>query len=660
MTRRRPKSDAVAVSLFPFLAVLLCTMGALIVLLVMLSLQAKDGAADIAGPAPPPAVDEDALARHAELVARADELATQRAELSERIAARIKELEDIDIEGTRLEEELASLDALRGQLRNTADSEVTEEQLRANLTWYENKLIEAEAELRKIKQRIATNPVSYAIVPYLGGSGTYRRPLYIECTDAGVILQPEGVILRADDFAILAANNPLVSAIRTTIDYWQTQGRSSRGEAYPLLLVRPDGALAFHAAKTALEFWNGDFGYELVDEGWNLEFSPPDAELAQRQARAIDNARKLLSTLRRGNSGLVAQATRPSFRVATQGSLEQLSPGAVPGLGGQGAAGQGSSETGFDSDVTGSRYGANGAGETGTADNPFANLNQVAADSLGGEPGSENGNPLGIGTGTGTGGMTSTGTGHQPNQVTGGAVNQPGGEGQNNYIGLANPANDAAWRQNGAAGVAGATASGAMQPGTLESAVAAAGTPQMPGSFGQPGSFTQSSSFGQPGSSFSTSISGAPSADAQSPPSSSFSFSGAGQGAGGSAGQGHRQANWALPNAGFGDVAVSRAMRVTLDGSELTIYSMDPQTRPEIVYLQPQTADSLDDFRAAVWREMDRWGLAGRGMYWKPILKFEVTPAGADRYFQLKRLMENSGFVLESQRVLPRAAHRGS
>lgn len=787
MTRRGPKSDAAAVSLFPFLAVLLCTMGALIVLLVMLSLQAKETRVTEAPPAPP-AVDEEALARYQSLRQRADELNAQRAQLAAALDQRAEALRNIQVQGTRMEEELESLSALRGQLRANEDSDVTEEQLKANLVWYENKLLEKETELKRIRAQAAANPVSYAIVPYTGESGTFRRPLYIECTEEGVILQPEGVILRADDFEILAANNPLVSALRETTDYWRGQGRSARGEAYPLLLVRPDGALAFHAAKTALEYWSGDFGYEFVDQDWNLEFSQPDSELARRQAQAIDNARNLLANLRRGGSGLLAQATRPSFRVGTQGGLEEVSPGSSNSGGrrgnGQSSSGQGTSSgaatnagnangTGFSSGGTGrngtatggaenngagngtgqngDRYGANGTGGAGTdrsgsggtngtgGGNPFmqgapggtdANGNPLAGGAGGSQMGDgqlgngqygggQNGlavggngqsqfgggadgqgtqmfggggngprDPLapmfagangqgGAGQGgTGQGGLQGSGQsgggepgsgqaglgqfgGHEPNPVTGGAVPRSNGDGTTNYVGMANPANDTQWRQGGAAGGSqpfGATgqANGAMADngngsGSLTNDVTSSGTPQLPGSFGQPSSgFGSGSSNG--GSGAQQSGSGASGAGQQPGGLGSFSFGGSGAN-GGNGGAAGREENWALPHVGVGDVPVSRTMRVTLDAQTLTVYSKDPQWKPEAVQLRPNTSESLDDFRMAVWREMDRWGSAGRGMYWRPILKIDVTPDGADRYFELKGLMENSGFVLESQRV---------
>ena len=53
------------------------------------------------------------------------------------------------------------------------------------------------------------------LIPYDGPNGTRRRPIYIECTEFGVIIQPEGLILRADDFSgPLGPGNPLDIALR--------------------------------------------------------------------------------------------------------------------------------------------------------------------------------------------------------------------------------------------------------------------------------------------------------------------------------------------------------------------------------------------------------------------------------------------------------------
>jgi hypothetical protein len=44
---------------------------------------------------------------------------------------------------------------------------------------------------------------------------------------------------------------------------------------------------------------------------------------------------------------------------------------------------------------------------------------------------------------------------------------------------------------------------------------------------------------------------------------------------------------------------------------------------------------------------MKTWGIAGRGMYWRPILSIEVTPDAEFRYAELKSLLDDSGLIVE-------------
>jgi hypothetical protein len=47
-----------------------------------------------------------------------------------------------------------------------------------------------------------------------------------------------------------------------------------------------------------------------------------------------------------------------------------------------------------------------------------------------------------------------------------------------------------------------------------------------------------------------------------------------------------------------------------------------------------------------VWEQTKQWGIAGKGMYWRPILSIDVQPGGQDRYEELRRLLDNSGLVV--------------
>ena len=50
----------------------------------------------------------------------------------------------------------------------------------------------------------------------------------------------------------------------------------NEGEPYPLLLVRPDGIMAYECALAAMKSWGPDFGYELINVDWHLNYPPAD------------------------------------------------------------------------------------------------------------------------------------------------------------------------------------------------------------------------------------------------------------------------------------------------------------------------------------------------------------------------------------------------
>ena len=46
---------------------------------------------------------------------------------------------------------------------------------------------------------------------------------------------------------------------------------------------------------------------------------------------------------------------------------------------------------------------------------------------------------------------------------------------------------------------------------------------------------------------------------------------------------------------------------------------------------------------AAVWSRTKGWGIAGRQMYWRPVLVLELGPSGEGRFAELQALMADSG-----------------
>ena len=57
--------------------------------------------------------------------------------------------------------------------------------------------------------------------------------------------------------------------------------------------------------------------------------------------------------------------------------------------------------------------------------------------------------------------------------------------------------------------------------------------------------------------------------------------------------------------------------------------------------------DSVDALVSAIWRQMESWGIAGRRMYWRPVLNVYVMPDGQQRFAELDRLLDGSGLGVQ-------------
>lgn len=302
MNRRRPTRQSVEISLFPFLAVLICTMGALIVLFVVMVLQARTEAVAVelptlsvpAPPEPKPQIETPAPEPQVDYTEQMAELEA----LREKRLAQLKEtrlqLSGLEDHSHRLTEKIKKLRAdiavLEGETTNVTGSADDFETQKARLR---QQIAEAESELAKIREEAEKRKPAYALVPYEGRSGTRRQPIYIECTSDRVIIQPEGIGLTGNDFQPpLGPGNPLAAALRTIREYRQGQGVGDQGSPYPLLVVRPDGAESYAAARDALDGWDDEFGYELVDEETELAYPPADRFLAKRLVETVELARR--------------------------------------------------------------------------------------------------------------------------------------------------------------------------------------------------------------------------------------------------------------------------------------------------------------------------------------------------------------------------------
>ena len=304
MSRASRTDNSDAVSLFPFLAVLLCTMGSLIVILVVLSRQARLQAASAAHTTSPKVSKEIA-----EQIAQLEKLREQLADRLQDDRLRLQHWED---HLRRLSERLVQLQAQAQQLVAIKRQQVVDrEQAELEEARLREMVQRMRDEIQHARDEASKRPKSYAVIPYQGKNKTYRRPLYIECRADAVVLQPEGIRLSSKDFEnIDSPNNPLAAALRAASEYYAQADNSSvtseskdRSVPYPFLLVRPQGISAYYRARTAIESWGDQFGYELIEQNWKLDFPLPNPQLAALQRRAIEESRAMRAHLARHTFG---------------------------------------------------------------------------------------------------------------------------------------------------------------------------------------------------------------------------------------------------------------------------------------------------------------------------------------------------------------------
>lgn len=319
-------------SLLPFMAVLICTMGALIVLLVVLVQQARVSADDIVEVEPAPiAVDDDELdaitRRIEDATWRGEILQQSRGQMIERLADGRLQLSHVEEHIRRLEDRVNTLGEQVAALEENAPTRLRNiEADRLELEQLLREIESARAELEAARRAAAEQQTSYSLIPYDGPTGTRRRPIYIECLADRVIIQPEGIELVAEDFRQpLGPQNALASALRTVREYLARTGQvGADAEPYPLLIVRPEGAVSYAAARRAMQSWDAEFGYELIENEVLLEYPPTDPQLVAELQRTVDEARRLQHDLARAAPSRHGRGNSLGLTASREGGFEAV------------------------------------------------------------------------------------------------------------------------------------------------------------------------------------------------------------------------------------------------------------------------------------------------------------------------------------------------
>jgi hypothetical protein len=343
MRRRR---QTLQVSTFPFLAVLLCAMGALILVLLVMDRKAKMGAraraeqeaahqAEEAAAARRAAWEQKRTALHATLTAQEQDLQGRLAKLREDIttaALRLRAEQEketslrqkIELERGRVAGVEQTLAAQRAATTQADTESVAAQGTLAKMT---ADLLQLEQALKDLKAAREREKQTYSVVPYHGKRGENRRPLYVECAASGLVFHPEHLSMSATE-------DP--AKVRAEVERRIAQQKERLKGAQPadqppylMLLVRPDGIASYYQLQTALKGVTIDFGYEFIDPQWVLDFPEnEDQQLAQPWMTAAKPATRPMNSTPGAKPGTPLVGLKPSSGTTTTQVIGR-SPGLV-------------------------------------------------------------------------------------------------------------------------------------------------------------------------------------------------------------------------------------------------------------------------------------------------------------------------------------------
>lgn len=326
MSRAKRRSEILAPALFPFMAVLLCLIGALVLILALTVTNSHASARREAELALLEAKEKVNLAQTV-----SEELQSQREEMKKLVEARRRQLQDIEDHIKRLHEELESLQHRWKVLEEKKDSSETAiEQKKMEASKLQSEIDAKKRELAEEIEKQKKKKPAFAILPYSGKNGTTRRPIYIECTSRGLILQPEGISIANRDLIPPGPGNPLSTALRMMRQAYSNADAAYgiSQSPYPLLLVRPDGIESYARAREAMSDWDDQFGYELIDRDMELSFPPGVPGLKESVTEAVAAAKQRQAALLAANPRLIRQyeLSQPSWEEESSMSSSSLDP----------------------------------------------------------------------------------------------------------------------------------------------------------------------------------------------------------------------------------------------------------------------------------------------------------------------------------------------
>ena len=357
MTRRRPQ---ISISLFPFLAVLVCAMGALILLLLVMTRKIRHeqsgGDAPLAVVAAPVAVaNPDRSQEIATLETERNSVTSDVLRLQQQVSELEQSVAQQETTVAGLREQSAELEGKLQTAESTPDnsgiagvqdriSRLRSQQvvLWQRLDEQEKRLLAKQLQLKAVTEataaakaklytvnssivalrkqvqdaeQTAASAGTETILEFTNTVGTTRTPIIVEVTREGYKIQPTGILIQSKDMGGFPVNDtPLLAAI-LAVHRERAKG-SVTSQPYVLLLVRPTGSEAFYPAQGILANERIHFGYELIEADKTIatgESAPTEIAAAEAaMAEAFRRREKIYANLRYIAQGVPPQGTEPT------------------------------------------------------------------------------------------------------------------------------------------------------------------------------------------------------------------------------------------------------------------------------------------------------------------------------------------------------------
>jgi hypothetical protein len=111
--------------------------------------------------------------------------------------------------------------------------------------------------------------------------------------------------------------------------------------------------------------------------------------------------------------------------------------------------------------------------------------------------------------------------------------------------------------------------------------------------------------------------------------------------------------DWALGKKPPRAVPIRRTIHVVVRHDQIAILpdNASPTSNAAsgtVIPMPGDTVEAVEQFVTHVHKCVDGWGIAGDGLYWRPVLVLTVAPDGQRRAEDLARLLKNSGLEIRS------------